>query len=335
MRHPRFGLLVVLVLALCTATTADAARRRSRARASVADTVKSSTCDRTCLNAFLDRYVEALLAHDPARAELAPDLRSTENGVAVPPGAGLWRTISEVGDYRIRAIDPASGGAALLGVLYEDGRPTMFVLRLKVQARKISEAELVLAREVPPEFAGAVPRLRVARRAFGDRVDPTLRVPRARMIEAANAYYDGVGQANGGAVPFADDCHRIENGIALVNNPGFRFSLTSPEGRELPNFAAMGCREQFGTGIWSADSVGSRRYAVVDEERGLVVAFTQYDSQARARCAEVIGIGPVCPAQDVAPARLDLVEFFRVGDGRIHEMESVWTVLPPGGTTGW
>ena len=335
MRHPRLGLLLVLALALCTATTADAARRRNRARASVAETVKSSSCDRTCLNAFLDRYVEALLAHDPTRAELAPDLRSTENDVAVPPGAGLWRTISEVGDYRIRAIDPASGGAALLGVLYEDARPTMFVLRLKVQARKISEAELVLARAVPPEFAGAVPRLRVARRAFGDRVDPALRVPRARMLEAANAYYEGVGQAGGGNVPFADDCHRIENGIALVNNPGFHFSLASPDGRELPNFAALGCREQFATGIWSADAVSHRRYPVIDEERGLVVAFTQYDSQARARCAEVVGFGQVCPAQDAGPASLDLVEFFRVGDGRIHEMESVWTVLPPGGTTGW
>jgi hypothetical protein len=335
MWRPRPAPLILLLLALCVATTADARRHRSRARASVADTVKSTSCDRICLNAFLDRYIEALLAHDPARAELAPELRSTENGVAVPPGAGLWRTISEVGDYRIRAIDPASGGAALLGVLYEDARPTMFVLRLKVQARKISEAELVLAREVPPEFAGAVPRLRVARRAFGDRVDPALRVPRARMVEAANAYYEGVGQASGGAVPFADDCHRIENGIALVNNPGFHFSLVAPDGRELPNFAAMGCREQFGTGIWSADDVSNRRYPVVDEERGLVVAFTQYNSYARARCAEVVGLGPVCPAQDMAPASLDLVEFFRVGDGRIHEMESVWTVLPPGGTTGW
>ncbi|MFO1401507.1 MAG: hypothetical protein U1F06_07510 [Steroidobacteraceae bacterium] len=333
MWRPRPGPLVLLLLALCVATTADARRRRPRA--SVADTVKSTTCDRNCLNAFLDRYVEALLAHDPARAELAPELRSTENGVAVPPGAGLWRTLTEVGDYRIRAIDPASGGAALMGVLYEDAKPTMFALRLKVQARKISEAELVLARDVPAEFAGAVPRLRTARRAFGDRIDPALRVPRARMVEAANAYYEGVGQAGGGAVPFADDCHRIENGIALVNNPGFHFGFSSPEGRELPNFAALGCRAQFATGIWSTDAVSARRFPVVDEERGLVVAFTQYDGHARARCAEVAGVGPVCPAGETPPASLDLVEIFRVGDGRIHEMESVWTVLPPGGTTGW
>jgi hypothetical protein len=49
----------------------------------------------------------------------------------------------------------------------------------------------------------------------------------------------------------------------------------------------------------------------------------------------VAGIGQVCPSHDTPPVSLDRVEFFRVGDGRIHEMESVWTALPPGGTTGW
>jgi hypothetical protein len=334
-RRGRFGMFLIALLALCAAMSADAARRRHRARAAVADTVKSTTCERTCLSAFLDRYVEALLAHDPTRLELAAELRSTENGVAVPPGAGVWRTISDIGDYRIRAIDPVSGGAVLLGVLYEETRPTMFVLRLKVRTRQIVETELVLARDVPVEFAGAVSPLRTARRAFGDRVDPTQRVPRERMLEAANAYYDGIEQGNGGAVPFADDCQRIENGVALVNNSDFHYDFVSPAGKELPNFAALGCREQFNTGIWSSDTVSDRRFPVIDEEHGLVVAFTQYNAYAKSSCAEVVGVGSVCPAHATAPFSLDLAEVFRVGDGRIHEMESVWTVLPSGGSTGW
>jgi hypothetical protein len=330
-----YRITTVALLALCVVMPIDAARKRHRERAAVADTVKTTACDRTCLNAFVNRYIEALIAHDPSRAELAPDLRSTENGVPVAPGAGLWRTISDVGDYRIRAIDVASGEAALLGVLLEDTRATMFVLRLKVKARLITEAEMIVAHAVPEEFARAVPRLRSARRAFGEHVDAELRVPRARMIEAANAYYEGVEKGGGDGVPFADDCQRIENGIALVNNPDFHFDFKSPEGRALPNFAAMGCREQFNTGIWGTDSVTARRFPLVDEERGLVVAFTQYNSYAKSRCAEVTGVGRVCPAADLQPFSLDLVEFFRVGDGRIHEMESVWTVLPPGGDTGW
>ncbi len=335
MRPPSLGIIVAALLALCATTTADAARRRHRPRAAVADTIRTTACDRTCLNAFLDRYVEALIAHDAGRAELAPEFRWTENGVSVAPGAGLWQTVTDLGDYRIRAIDATTGQAALLGVLMEAERMTMFALRLMVVRRRIMEAEIVVARNVPEAFTQAAPRLRSARRAFGDRVDPAVRVPRAQMIEAANAYYDGVGTDGGGSVPFAADCHRIENGVALVNNPDFRFDLVSPAGKELPNFAAMGCREQFDTGIWSTDTVTSRRFPLVDEERGIVVAFTLYNVHARSRCAEVAGYGQVCPAAELQPFSLDLVEFLRVGDGRIHEMESVWTVLPPGGGTGW
>jgi hypothetical protein len=120
-----------------------------------------------------------------------------------------------------------------------------------------------------------------------------------------------------------------------VNNPDFHFQFSAPEGKALPNFAAMGCREQFNTGIWSSDTVSNRRFPLVDEERGLVVALTQYNSYAKSRCATVVGVGEVCPAGDSPPVSLDLVEIFRVGDGRIHEMESVWTVLPPGAGTGW
>lgn len=334
-RPSSLQLITLALLALSVSTTADAARRRHRPRAAVADTIHTTACDRICLNGFLDRYVEALIAHDPGRAELAPDFRWTENGVSVPPGAGLWQSLTDLGDYRIRAVDAASGQAALLGVLLEGPRSTMFALRLQVVKRRITEAEIIIARTVPETFAAAAPRLRTARRAFGEGFDPATRVPRARMIEVANAYYDGLEQGSGGAVPFAEDCHRIENGIALVDNPGFHFDYVSPEGRELPNFAAMGCREQFNSGIWGADTVTERRFPLVDEERGIVVAFARYNSHARSRCAAVIGYGQAClPAAQEAASR-DLAEFFRVGDGRIHEIESVWTALPPGAGTGW
>jgi hypothetical protein len=334
-RPSSLQLIAVALLALCVTTNADAARRRHRPRAAVADTIRTTACDRICLNGFVDRFVEALIAHDPGRAELAPEFRWTENGVSVPPGAGLWQSMTDLGDYRIRAVDAVSGQAALLGVLIEETRPTMFALRLKVVKRRLTEAEIVIARNVPEAYAAVAPRLRWARRIFGEGFDPQTRVPRARMIEAANAYYDGIEQGSGGAVPFAEDCHRIENGIALVNNPGFHFDFASPEGRELPNFAAMACREQFNSGIWGTDRVTERRFPLVDEEQGIVVAFTRYNSHAHSRCAEVIGYGQVCPPPTGQPASLDRAEFFRVGDGRIHEIESVWTVLPPGAGTGW
>jgi len=357
MRRSAYGLVLLVALALCAAPPAEARHRHRRgARAAVADTTRTTACDRICLNAFLDRYVEALIAHDPSRTELAPDFRATENGVVVAPGAGLWRSVEDIGDYRIRAIDVGAGQAALLGVfqLRAGGaaasaggdppapgaataapRALQFVLRLKIVKRQISEAELVLARDVPPEFRQAAARLGLARRAFGDRVDPDSRLPRAQLTAAANAYYDGIEHGSAAGVPFAADCQRIGNGIAMVNNREYHSTLVSPDGRTPPEFAAMGCREQFDSGIWSTATVTARRFPVVDEERGLVVAFTQYNAYARGRCADVRNFGQVCAPEGVAPSSLDLVEFFRVRDGQIHEMESVWSVLPAGAGTGW
>jgi hypothetical protein len=74
---------------------------------------------------------------------------------------------------------------------------------------------------------------------------------------------------------------------------------------------------------------------VVDEERGLVWVFSSYHNHSRKKCADVERYGPVCPATGTGASTLDLVELFKIRNGLIHEMESVWTILPPGSKPGW
>jgi len=50
-------------------------------------------CDRGCLEAFVERCLEALVAGDAGRLPASPDLRYTENGRPLPLGRGLWRTV--------------------------------------------------------------------------------------------------------------------------------------------------------------------------------------------------------------------------------------------------
>ena len=50
----------------------------------------AATCDRPCLRQALDRYLAALVTHEPAAAPLGPGFRYTENAVTVKPGDGLW-----------------------------------------------------------------------------------------------------------------------------------------------------------------------------------------------------------------------------------------------------
>src|SRR5215510_166762 len=53
---------------------------------------QARTCDRSCLESFVDQYLEALIAHDPQKLPMTPRVKNTEDGVRLDPGDGLWRT---------------------------------------------------------------------------------------------------------------------------------------------------------------------------------------------------------------------------------------------------
>lgn len=297
---------------------------------------RDSTCDRTCLNNVMDSYLSAQLAHDPSRVPIAADAKSTENAAPIKPGDGVWKTTTGFGTYKVVVADPGAGQVAFIGVLKEGDKSTMFVTRLKVDGGKIGEIETIVARNgLGGEWDRAANALITARPGLSTTLDTSERSPRRKMIAIANSYYEGIEQARGDITPFADDCVRIENGVPLTGNPAFRFALMSPIGRQPPNIAAMGCKEQFDTHFWATDYIDHRRFPLVDEERGLVTAFTTYQSHGRAKCAEVVNFGQLCPAGNASPATLDLAETFRIKDGKIHEMESVWTVMPYETPSGW
>ena len=54
-------------------------------------------CDRACLETFVDRYLDAVAVHDPAKAPLAKGARLTENGQKLEVGDGLWNTMTGKG----------------------------------------------------------------------------------------------------------------------------------------------------------------------------------------------------------------------------------------------
>lgn len=305
-------IVTVVLLGLCVAGNAHAARKhRRQSRAAIADTIRSSTCGRTCLNAFVDRYLEALIAHDPERVELAPGFRATENGVSVPAGAGLWRSVTDIGAYHIRAIDPVTREAAFLGMLIEGERASPFMLRLEVHRRRVVEAETIIARDAADAPADAELRPGNVRRDYADRSDPEDRLPRATLLRVAKTYYDGIEGRSGEAAPFAEDCQRIDNGLVRP------------------------CGDGITPGESGAESAGDRRPPLVDEERGIVVTFMRQKHTAASTCAGTAASSTACPSVDMPPTRVEIAEFMRLGDGRIRALDSVRTELPPGVTTGW
>lgn len=82
----------------------------------------ATTCDRACLEGFVDRYLDAVLAHNPALVPLAPGVRYTEDGQQLAIGDGLWRTMHAKGHYRLFVADPRAGEVAFFGTIEEENR---------------------------------------------------------------------------------------------------------------------------------------------------------------------------------------------------------------------
>src|ERR1700733_8164412 len=57
-------------------------------------------CNRACLENLMDRYLAAVVAHDPKRLPLSEDVKYTENDQAMDIGDGFWKTAEGVGNYK-------------------------------------------------------------------------------------------------------------------------------------------------------------------------------------------------------------------------------------------
>lgn len=292
------------------------------------------SCDRECLRVMTKKYVEALASRDVSRVPLSETVRATENTKPIKPGDGIWKSATAIGPYRIFVQDPLTGQAAFMGVVREDSGATMLVVRMKVQNAQIAEIETIVTRAGFPGPAALAPAaLLEARRAFQDPVSADARQTREQLIATANSYYDGIERNS--FVPFARDCQRIENGVAVTHNPQFSFSVVSPSGRLLPNFAGMGCAEQFAARLWGTDTITHRHFPIVDPEHGVVLVIATYNVFVKGSCAESPLYGRVCPEHISPPVSLDVAELFKIRNGRIHEIESIWTAVPYPTETGW
>jgi hypothetical protein len=290
-------------------------------------------CDRACLEKVANRYLDALVAHNPALAPFGAHVKYTENQSLVDIGAGRWKTAEAFGTYRIYAADPQAGQVGFIGTLREAGQWSMIATRLRVVDQWITEVESVIPGASVRtgtfgDFETAPGKITAARAAFAQPLVLAERRDRSVLVWTADLHYEGVERGNGDIVPFSDECVKVENGVQLIKNPNYPFPAISPTGRQLPNFAALGCRDQFNTHIWETDTVTDRRYPIVDQERGIVMAFVAYNQYDKARCASTVDYGLVCPPVDVKPYTLVLAEAFKIRAGEIHEVEAVFTVLP-------
>src|ERR1700753_1902375 len=82
-------------------------------------------CDRACLRQMLDKYLTAVIKHDPTAGQLSSDHFATENTVVVHNGEGFWKGITGFGEAQGRYFDPVNETATFLGLLKRDGHDSI------------------------------------------------------------------------------------------------------------------------------------------------------------------------------------------------------------------
>ncbi len=294
-----------------------------------------SSCQRACLEQFVDRYLQAMADGTVDPALFAANARFTENGVQLPLGnEGLWATTTAPGSYKFYVPDIETQQVAFLGTVMEQATSSAtgparapeavgLSLRLRIVDGKITEIEQIAARPERPLGAAAAtaptspfPATGAAVEAMGRPHDMFLtavperqRMSRADLIAVANQYFTGMQRNDGqGYYPFTDDCLRRENGM-LAAGPGGMLGL-----RGTP---VMTCKGQFETNLRNVVSgIRDRRFVAVDRERGVVFAFAAFDHRN-------------------INWTWELGELFRIEGNQIRRIEAIFIRGPYGVCSGW
>lgn len=298
------------------------------------------TCDRACLETYVERYLQAMSDGEVADDLFARNVRFTENGVELPLGnEGLWATTVSPLGYRLVVPDVVTGQVAALVTVQEQASSSAtgpqreaeavgISLRLRIDREgKISEVEQVAARPDRPLGAAAgpstdpFPATGAAVQAIGSpwngylqAVPAAERHSRAELVEVANAYFEAVERNTGNDYyPFTENCLRLENGMIAAASDAERAALP-----DRPAFGSVQtCKGQFETSlIGTVTSVRDRRVVAVDEERGIVFAFAFFDHR------------PINWSWQLG-------ELFKVEGGQITRIEAIFIRGPYGICSGW
>ena len=204
-----------------TAKTPDASLNRPQD----AGATNAAPCDRACLEAITMRYLEAMVAHDPSRAPLSPNVKYTQDNVPLKIGDALWATASALGTYRHFFADPERGDVGYIGVVYENDIAGILIVRLKVENHVITEAEQFFAHD--PHGAAAYEKSGKPNPLWLKPIPPALRQTREALEQAAYMYYEAIAKNDGrGVYAFTDDCERTEDGVLPPTSRGRRTTDT-------------------------------------------------------------------------------------------------------------
>jgi hypothetical protein len=281
--------------------------------------------NRIALYSVLDRYLAALAAKNPARVEWAKTVHNSENNVMIDVGDGLWGTIESLGTYQLRFADVKTGQVGYFGTVHEHIEESAYTVRLKVDAQgRVGEVEAVVVRQSDSGIKFENPRYWDKPILNANALKPNTR---AEMVKLSDGYFSTL-QLNDGTLhtKFHPDANRVENGVQTTHNPEFA---------KIVPVSALGCEEQFRMGNYRYDDrLRGRRFPLVDEERGLVLAFGFIDHSGKLAEYQLTD-GRTVKSPVRRPHSFYLGELFKIDDGMIMQIEANFITVPYNMPSPW
>ncbi len=226
-----------------------------------AETAAGAPCTRTGLQAFVDKYLDALQQGNPARMPLLPEARYMENRNDTPFGEGIWKTPLKV-DFHRSQLDVETCQTFTEIIHTSSDHPYVIGTRLRIKGDRISEVESLVADQDDWLF-NAHNYLKYSSQENWDILPPEKRSDRQTLLNAANAYFDTFGDYSSiSRVPWGTPCARIEGGMYTnpKNDPNASCTVGMPKDSSVPII---------------------NRHFLVDVDMGTVVGFVDFREEKR------------------------------------------------------
>jgi hypothetical protein len=287
----------------------------------------ATECDRACLEGIMSKYLDAMVAHDPSKAPLAPNVKYAQDNVPLKIGQALWATATGLGKYRHYFADPERGDIGVISVADENGTGVILIVRLRVENGLITEAEQFVAHD--PHGAAVYEKMGAPEALWLAPIPPDQRETRAALDQAAYMYYEGLQKNDGlGVYAFTDDCRRTEDGVYTTNQP--RPQNYGHSDLDISDFTTLNCTAQYKLGFLGfTTGCRHRRFLVTDVERGAVLASAYLDFDGTVKEVRLTD-GRVwkVPPYFMTPRTNQSNEAYRIEKGSIRLIEMTMYEIP-------
>jgi len=253
------------------------------------------SCDRACLENYVDQYMDAMFANEVSETLFARDCVFTENGVRLPLGnEGLWASMVGKGTYRFYVPD--------------------------VETRQIGFFDPIFTAVIPEdERPSREEMIRIANYYFtgmqkndGKGIEDTGTYP---FTDDCDRYENGMRSTN---VPLAPGQEMPDPLKETVYSSHWGCKQQFESG--LIHFVTR---------------IRDRRFVAVDRERGIVFSFCFFDHSAGESRHFATPDGRQVIAGPAEPWTWQIAELFKIEKGNIRRIEAILQRCPYGMNSGW